>query len=80
MIGPYGNWYPDPVPPAGLLPPYNPGGGSDNDVTGPDADPNVASVVPADPTKPAFYYQDNAAISLWMWSPSQQLWLGIITP
>lgn len=75
----WGNWYPDPVPPAGLLPPFDPGGAG-NDVTGSDADPNLAGLVPPDPTKASFYYEDSAQISFWAWSVNQQLWLGFVTP
>lgn len=48
-------------------------------VIGSAADPNAGDIFPPDKTQPAFYYQDNAAISFWAWSVSGQNWIGFIT-
>lgn len=65
-----------PDPPASP-PPFS--GGGDNDVIGTVPDPNVASLVPADPTKPAFYYQDSGQIAFWAWSVQNQNWIPFIS-
>ncbi len=44
------------------------------------ADPNVAVIVPTDPTKPAIFYQDpstGTGTNLWTWSIVNQNWVQL---
>ncbi len=58
------------------------GGGSTQVYSTSDADPNVAAIVPADPTKGAEFYQ-TPSITLynrWVWDVTAQTWRQTISP
>lgn len=50
------------------------GGGSVQIITGSAANPNIAGVIPADPTKAALYYQ-NGGGTLFQWDVPGQNWV-----
>lgn len=50
------------------------GGGSVQIITGSAANPNIAGVIPADPTKAALYYQ-NGGGTLFQWDVPGQTWV-----
>lgn len=55
------------------------GGGANNNVVGSATNPNTASVVPPDVTKPSFYYRDNSTIAFWQWSINRTVWDPVVT-
>lgn len=58
------------------------GGGSTQIYSTVDADPNVAGIVPVDPTRGAEFYQDPTVTpyNRWAWSITGATWIQYIAP